>query len=687
MGLAFTLIALIKNLLLLPPVLGGGVDPMILTTQLTNIWVVVGVVHGWIHSRARLKWQNEQLCRITEELEASNEELAAREEEVARQNEELQSQTEELERQTEELQCQTEELEQQAADLHETNLELGRRERGMQTLLDSSRWLRSDMNEGAVVNGVCRAAIQVMGESAAASAVVERAADKVRLRGNAGYGLNGPANSNLEFGRSFASLVLERGQTGYIEDIRKRPDIELLLPVAGKPFRSVISTPIWLDGQAVAALEVYCCEPRKWSEQEFRVLEWLAAQAALSLQAVRFQQEIEAKRADAEAASLEKSRFLAAVSHDVRTPANAISLLAELIERMARDPGQRDQIPELAHKLGSNARALIDLVSDVLDLTRFDSGRIELQVSEFSLSSLIGAEIMQTLPIAENKGLILKHEAAPRDVRLRTDRMKLARVLSNLIGNAVKFTDRGQVGVHYEGNGTGPVHLIVSDTGPGISPDDLPRIFDEFFQIMNPERDREKGTGLGLAICRRLLDGLGCKVRVESLIGKGTTFTISIPRELIVDDGGEDELHLDFGMNGARKEPGGVGDPAGRPLRDLRILLVEDHDVTRMSMSRLLEDHGAKVTEVRNGREALECLARGTHEVLLLDLNLPDVDGGEILRSLKPGQRESLKCILVLSGDVRPERIEEVRRLGAMDMIPKPLRIEDVTGAIAKAIR
>lgn len=673
MSVAFSVMTMAKVFMVGAAVRASTFDGFTIASQLLNIWVVAAAIHRMLRLTQRLRSKRAQLEKLNlelessnEELSASNEELAAREEEISRQNEELQSQTEELEQQAEELRQQAEEMEQQSADLQETNGELARREKGMQTLLESGRWLRSDPDEKAFMSGICQAAIQILGGDINAAAVVDNHEGMTRLQGDAGFGLNGAVASDYPFEQSFAYLVLERGETAYLEDILERPDLQLPRPAAGRPLRSVLGTPIWLEGKPVAVLVMYSRDPRNWTRQEFQVAEWLAAQAALTLHALRFQQELEVKRREAEEASIQKTRFLAAVSHDVRTPANAIGLLSELIERMAVDPEKVKQVPALAKSLSDNARSLIDLVSDVLDLAKFDSGQVDLQISDFPLSSLIQAEVNQALPPATKKGLRISSSLPAGEIWLRTDRMKLARILSNLLGNAVKFTEAGEVTLAGEMTPDG-FELRVTDTGIGIPDNQLPHIFDEFYQLRNPERDREKGTGLGLAICNRLLDSLGCKVTVSSKVNIGTTFTVLLPQVLLTPG---DEV-----PRPAREAPEVT---LSSPLSGLHILLVEDHHVTRRAMAQLLTAEGAAVSEARTGKEALHFLSHGMHDVMLLDLNLPDIDGSEVLKSLKMARPARLKRVLAVSGDVRPERVEEVKLLGADNLIPKPLSIDRI---------
>lgn len=679
MSIVFTVVSFVKVFWIMP----GRLDDhlyvsVIIASQMANIWVVSGVIHGLIRAYERLEIKNAQLDQLNTELEAgneelaaSNEELAAREEEINRQNEELQSQTEELEQQAEDLRQQTEETELKSAELHELNLELMRKERGMRTLLESGRWLRSDMNENTVMNGICQAVVQVFGETVQAAAVADQQSDKMILKGDFGFGLKGGQRTGIDFQNTFTNRIIECGRTACIEDMSLRPDLKLPSPATGPPFKAVIGSPIWVDGESRGALEIYSTVITPWTEHDFRIVEWFAGQVSMALQAISAQQEVECKRRDAEEASRQKTRFLAAVSHDVRTPANAISLLAEFIQKSAADPDRVNQIPELARNLWSNARAMVDLVSGVLDITRFDSGSPELDISEFSLCELLRSEMRQAQPHAESKGLKLTCELPAEEVWIASDRMKLGRVFSNLISNAVKFTETGEVKLALVASSNGGLSVQVIDSGIGIPHEHLGSIFDEFFQLRNPERNRDKGAGLGLAICHRLLNSLGLGIRANSVLGIGSTFTVEIP-----------EKH--------RVHPAScllLNEPAGdhgqvNLLDGLRILLVEDHDVARDVTAGLLAAEGAVVSKAANGREALRLLSSGEHRLLLLDLNLPDFDGREILISLQQQRPKHLQCILVVSGDVRAERVAEVKQLGANLMLPKPICIDKIHDAL-----
>jgi len=249
---------------------------------------------------------------------------------------------------------------------------------------------------------------------------------------------------------------------------------------------------------------------------------------------ISLQKKADDRNQELEAINVRKTRFLAAVSHDVRTPANAIGLLAELIGRTAADPAQVGEIPELARELHNSSVFLVSLLTDVLDIARFDSGKMELSLSDFSLGSLMEKERDRLALLAREKPIGYRWTVPPEPIWLRTDRVKLSRVLGNLVGNAIKFTDRGDVSVATERGLDGSVKILVKDTGIGIPADHQRDIFDEFVQLRNPERDRTKGMGLGLSICLRLVQAMNGTLQVQSAPGQGSTFVVTLHADSVI---------------------------------------------------------------------------------------------------------------------------------------------------------
>jgi signal transduction histidine kinase len=252
-------------------------------------------------------------------------------------------------------------------------------------------------------------------------------------------------------------------------------------------------------------------------------------------QIVSQNEELTRRRHEAEEASGRKTRLLNAVSHDIRNPVNTINLMAEVIRRTAEDPALAMQVPQMARRLQSNAQSLIALVSEVLDIAHLDSGLLQLHESTFSLNEFVDAKCRDLAPLAEAKSLQLTSEAPERTVRVRGDRVKLDRIVTNLVTNAIKFTTSGSVTLSTVVAADGAVAIRVRDTGVGIADDELGRIFDEFAQFNVPLGKLNGGWGLGLAISRRLANFIGASITVESELGRGTVFTVLLPRECVVD--------------------------------------------------------------------------------------------------------------------------------------------------------
>jgi signal transduction histidine kinase len=608
------------------------------------------ILHLYLGTYQILERSRHDLEERHAELELNHAELSTREEEIARQNEELQSQTEELERQSEELRL--------------ANEELTRRERLLETLLSLSRDLATPVSRTETMDKICRTLGELINGPQSAAAILHRRGDQVQVVCQHGF-RDGVQQESWPYKQSFAALVLERGRTGYLEDVSLRPEVVITTPRTGPPMKSVLAAPLRVEGRAVGSLEVYNSEKHAWTDEQVTLIESLAAQTSISLesaelferineerrrlrtlldtvpfgiaivdaeakritvnpagsaminvpaqteldfpalearwkvfrngQAIAFDQrpvvraakgelvtgeeyefvlaggrrisvlvsaapihgrgdeiigsvvgwvdvtqltalqaELDARRREAEESSTRKSRFLAAVSHDIRTPANAISLLAELMQRAASSPAMNGEIPEIASDLKRSALTLVELVSDVLDITRFDSGKLEVQETVVSLHELIDDECRPLQQTAREKGLAFDCPLPPPSLTVRTDRVKLSRILSNLISNAIKFTDQGTITVTAGKNEDGSVSIRVSDTGCGIPAQHLDRIFDEYFQLKNADRDRGKGSGLGLAISRRLIEAMGGIITVESELGKGSAFTVTLPARSLV---------------------------------------------------------------------------------------------------------------------------------------------------------
>ncbi len=251
--------------------------------------------------------------------------------------------------------------------------------------------------------------------------------------------------------------------------------------------------------------------------------------AAAQAELLRRNRELDRQRAEAEEASERKTRLLMSVSHDVRSPLTSINLMADLISSSAADPERRAQVPELARKLQEDALALAGMVSDVLDIAYFDSGRVALHESEFSANELLAEECRSLELTAAAKGLRLAAELPQPALWLFADRIKLARVLRNLASNAIQFTARGDVTFAAALTPEGGAVIRVTDTGVGIAPERMAQIFGDLRHPRRAPSGGSSGWGLGLAICRRLTGLMGGEVSVESAAGRGSTFAVHLP--------------------------------------------------------------------------------------------------------------------------------------------------------------
>lgn len=425
-----------------------------------------------------------------------------------------------------------------------------------------------------------------------------------------------------------------------------------------------------------------------WLDESIRYLDWRIqpliapdpskARGALALildatERTLGEQALKRAAIEAENASRRKTQFLSAVSHDLRTPVNALSLQAELLARLIEIRGDRDDdLDQLAGDIRKVAANLIELINDLLDLTRLDSGLVDHRPTEFALDDLLEQTLDPLETTAADKGLEFSWRVDRPGRVIRGDKVKLARVLVNLVSNAVKFTDSGRIDITARATADGGLTLSVRDTGPGIPEDQLDRIFDEFAQLRNPERDRTKGTGLGLAICRRLVDGVGGRLTVESRLGVGSRFTATYPPDHMA------AIAAPARPNASPRRPATIA-----PMID-PILIVEDDPSSRETLARLLQHAGYPVAAAPDGPAALEILSRLRPALVLLDLMMPGMEGGEVLRRIRqhPDWR-NLKVVL-LTGDVLSGRTSDLAALNVDGILAKPIDFHQLLDLVSR---
>jgi len=363
-------------------------------------------------------------------------------------------------------------------------------------------------------------------------------------------------------------------------------------------------------------------------------------------------------RDQAEAANRAKSAFLANMSHEIRTPMNAVLGFAQLL---LRDPATTQAQRE---HLGTIARAgdhLLSLIDDILQLARVESGRVALHETVFELSAVLADLEVLFRERAREQGLrLLVEGVAPLPRYIRADEAKLRQILTNLIGNAVKFTDHGGVAVRARAH-DGKLVVEVEDSGPGIAPDELPRLFQKFEQTASG-RQAKQGTGLGLAISREFAQLMGGQIGATSRPGEGSVFRLELPLQ----EGAEADL--------VRRAPTRrVTRLVSGPTR-YRILVVDDKEDNRTFLTALLEAVGFDTAQAADGEEALRAFENYKPHVVLMDMRMPVMDGTEAIGRLRATpQGRAVKIVAVTASAFEEDRAA-ARVAGADDFVSKPFR-------------
>jgi signal transduction histidine kinase/ActR/RegA family two-component response regulator len=368
---------------------------------------------------------------------------------------------------------------------------------------------------------------------------------------------------------------------------------------------------------------------------------------------------LEAALEKAEAASRAKTRFLAAASHDLRQPIHTLSLFGAALAMCNLDARTR----QISEHMNVALRALASQFDALLDVSKLDAGVVRVNRGPIPLAGFLARLGDEFAPAARAKGIALAIDCPPVEC-VDCDRMLLERILRNLLDNAIKYTERGEVRIA-AAMAADDVVLTVADTGRGIPESEHARVFEEFYQLDNPERDRTKGFGLGLAIVKRLSDLLQLGMQMSSAPGQGTAFRFVLPRVAApaagVDDRGDDT----------------------RRLRGMHILVVDDEDQVRIGMKTLLESLGCRTTLVDGTTPAVAAARAEKPDVVLADFRLRGEDNGIVavqsIRRIFP----AIPAIL-LSGDTAPDRLREAEAAG-IPLLHKPVAVETLAHAISAA--
>lgn len=370
-------------------------------------------------------------------------------------------------------------------------------------------------------------------------------------------------------------------------------------------------------------------------------------------------------RERAEEAVRARSAFLATVSHEIRTPLNGVLGIAHILRRDERDPERQ----RMGQTIIDSGELLLHILNDVLDMAKIEAGKMEITLSDFSLTALSGDAEALWRSRAEEKGLAYQVRVDPAlPARAKADAMRLRQILFNLISNAIKFTDAGAVEVAFSAPAPGRLRLSVRDTGPGVASDQIERLFAAFEQVDDHMARAKGGTGLGLAISKRLADLMGASIGVESTPGQGSLFWLEAPIEEAAPELEREEFALD-------------DLPDQSPLT---VLVAEDNATNRLVALKLLEGWGCIPVFAEDGEKAVAAAASARYHLILMDLQMPVMDGLEAARAIRAGAGPNASTpIVALTANAGSEDQAACRAAGMSGFIAKPIRPSALEAVLA----
>ena len=381
--------------------------------------------------------------------------------------------------------------------------------------------------------------------------------------------------------------------------------------------------------------------------------------------------ELRDDKAEAEAANRAKSAFLATMSHEIRTPLNGVLGMAQAMAAEQLSPRQRDRVDIIRQ----SGEALLAILNDVLDISKIEAGKLELETIAFDLGELLAGAHSAFTAIANKKGLSFALNIDPQASGwYQGDPTRIRQIVYNLISNALKFTSSGEVRVRAFSDPDRGLGIMVSDTGVGIAPDRLQHLFEKFIQEDNSTTRKFGGTGLGLSISHELTRLMGGEIEVESTPGAGAAFTVILPLGRV----------CGAPAAGEGDAPQCVSIPQG-----LRVLAAEDNPVNQLVLKTLLYQLGIEVTTVQNGAEALAAWELGQWDLILMDIQMPEMDGPTATRAIRQREQSDSRVrtpILALTANVMTHQAEEYAAAGMDGLVAKPLQVGALLESMAAAL-
>jgi signal transduction histidine kinase len=412
---------------------------------------------------------------------------------------------------------------------HRTD-DLGRSVGELQALGEVSQAVNSTLDLETVLSTIVAKSVELSGTDAGAIYGYDEYTREFRLRATHGMDqelIEALTQRHIDLNDPTVAEIFTQREPTQVADLREEPVSEINEITLRGGYRARMAAPLLSGEDIVGLLVVRRRATGEFPKNTVDIIKTFAAQSALAIQNAHLFHEIEDKGRQLEIASQHKSQFLANMSHELRTPLNAILGYTELMTDGAYgEPSEK--MLGILKRLEANGKHLLGLINDVLDLSKIEAGQLELELSDYCVQD-IAQTVRSTLePLASDKKLAFRLELASDLPAGHGDGRRLTQVLINLVGNAIKFTDAGEVAIKAKAN-DGSFHVSVRDTGPGISAADQAKLFQEFQQADNAITRKKGGTGLGLAISKRIIEMHGGKIWVESQVGQGSTFTFTLP--------------------------------------------------------------------------------------------------------------------------------------------------------------
>jgi GAF domain-containing protein/DNA-binding response OmpR family regulator/HAMP domain-containing protein len=558
-------------------------------------------------------------------------------------------------------------------ELHERTDDLGRSVGELRALGEVSQAVNSTLDLETVLATITAKAVQLSNTDAGAIYVFDDTDREFHLR--ATYGMDqelidalGKQHISLE--EQNVALVLAQREPLQVPDLSTEAPNAISEIILRAGFRARLTASLIRGQDVVGMLVVRRRAPGAFPQNTVDLIKTFAAQSVLAIQNARLFHEIEDKSRELEVAGQHKSQFLANMSHELRTPLNAIIGYSEILQEEMSEAGQQDLVPDLK-KIEGAGRHLLGLINDILDLSKVEAGKMDLFLEDVDIVPLLEEVRTLIVPLAEKNGNTLVLKPAKKLGIMHTDRTKLKQSLLNILSNGSKFTENGKLTLVADlvKGDRDMVRFAITDTGIGMTEDQLGRLFQAFSQADASTTKKYGGTGLGLAISRQFCQLLGGDITVTSKPGKGSTFTITLP----VRSEAPTEIK-------PVEAPRIAADPNGSAT----VLIVDDDPAARELLTAALKGAGYRLVHATGGAEALAMARTIRPDAITLDVMMPKPDGWDVLGALKADAE--LCDIPVIIVTVAPDRGVGLS-LGAVEVLTKPVDRARLTELIHRVVR